>query len=307
MSTQPSLSEPSLAVAIGLLEASDLPKSKITHWCCSIRAAAAALGLPPESLPARWQALAHRVKQLHPARVGMVEKTLKNHIANLKGALRYLSGERSIPARGTALTPAWAVLRALVEHEMDRYYLTGLMRYASSQGAAPEAVDDAFIEAYMRYRGSVLVQDASPRVQRSVVRAWNACVEDHALWPRTKLTPAPHGGTPLLSWEAFPEALRAEIDSYLKSLQTVRRKADGTRRRLSKASTVETRLAELHAFARRAVALGVPIESLTSLRALLDPDLVEKVFDDYWQGERPKTYVIDLGWRLLSIARDTGC
>jgi integrase len=45
---------------------------------------------------------------------------------------------------------------------------------------------------------------------------------------------------------------------------------------------------------------------LTSLRALLDPDLVEKVIEDYWDGERPKTYVIDLGWRLLSIARDSG-
>jgi hypothetical protein len=45
---------------------------------------------------------------------------------------------------------------------------------------------------------------------------------------------------------------------------------------------------------------------LTSLAALLDPDLVEKVIDDYWYGERPNTYVIDLGWRLLSMARDCG-
>jgi hypothetical protein len=39
---------------------------------------------------------------------------------------------------------------------------------------------------------------------------------------------------------------------------------------------------------------------------LLDPELVEKVIDAYWTDERPKTYVIDLGWRLLSIARDSG-
>ena len=99
MSAQSS-TEPNLANAIRLIEKSDFEKSKISHWCCSIRAVAAALGLPPESLPARWQAIAHRVKQLHHARVGMAEKTLKNHIANLKAALRHLSGDKTIPARG---------------------------------------------------------------------------------------------------------------------------------------------------------------------------------------------------------------
>ena len=236
----------------------------------------------------------------------MSEKTLKNHIANLKAALRHLSGDKTIPARGTPMTSEWLELRQLVEHEMNRYHLTGLMRFASLQGLSPKAVDDAFLARYLRYRAEVLVQDASPRQQRSIVRAWNGCVEDHACWPQNKLTPAPLGGTPPLSWDAFPESLRLEIDSYLKSLQTIRRKPDGTRRRLSKASTVETRLAELQAFARRAVALGIPIASLTSLSALLDPGLVEKVIDAYWTDERPKTYVIDLGWRLLSIARDSG-
>jgi integrase len=305
MSAQSS-AEPNLSDAIRLIGESGFEKSKISHWCCSIRAVAAALGLPPESVPARWQAIAHRVKQLHHARVGMSEKTLKNHIANLKAALRHLSGDKTIPARGTPLATEWLELRKLVNHEMDRYHLTGLMRFASGQGISPKGVDDIFLARYISYRADVLVQDASPRQQRSIVRAWNACVEDHVSWPQHKLTPAPLGGTLPLSWDAFPESLRLEVDKYLRSLQTVRRKSDGTRRRLSKASTVDTRLAEIQAFARRAVSLGIPIASLTSLSALLDPELVEKVIDAYWKEERPKTYVIDLGWRLLSIARDTG-
>ena len=261
MSAQSS-TEPNLSDAIRLIGESGLEKSKISHWCCSIRAVAAALGLPPESVPARWQAIAHRVKQLHHARVAMSEKTLKNHIANLKAALRHLSGDKTIPARGTPLTPEWSELRELVNHEMNRYHLTGLMRFASMQSISPKAVDDAILARYMSYRADVLVQDASPRQQRSIVRAWNGCVEDHAGWPQHKLTAAPLGGTLSLPWDAFPEALRLEVDNYLKSLQTVRRKSDGTRRRLSKTSTVETRLAEIQAFARRAVSLGIPIASL---------------------------------------------
>ena len=55
--------------------------------------------------------------------------------------------------------------------------------------------------------------------------------------------------------------------------------------------------------------LGVPIESLNSLGALLDPDIVERVIDAYWKknGEDPKTGTIDLGKKVLRMARETGC
>ena len=55
--------------------------------------------------------------------------------------------------------------------------------------------------------------------------------------------------------------------------------------------------------------LDVPIESLSSLGALLHPNLVEKVIDAYWQknGEEPKTGTIDLGKKVLRMARETGC
>ncbi len=49
--------------------------------------------------------------------------------------------------------------------------------------------------------------------------------------------------------------------------------------------------------------------SLTSVAALLDPDLVEKVIDDEWQkaGDEPKTSTIDLGKSVFAIARSVGC
>ena len=61
--------------------------------------------------------------------------------------------------------------------------------------------------------------------------------------------------------------------------------------------------------ARMAVRLGVPIESLTSLSALLHPDVVEQVIDAYWQqnGDEPNTGTIDLGKKVLRMARETGC
>jgi hypothetical protein len=53
----------------------------------------------------------------------------------------------------------------------------------------------------------------------------------------------------------------------------------------------------------------VPIESLSSLSALLHPNVVEPVIDAYWQqnGDEPNTGTIDLGKKVLLMARETGC
>ncbi len=58
-----------------------------------------------------------------------------------------------------------------------------------------------------------------------------------------------------------------------------------------------------------AVRLGIPITSLTSLEALLHPDVAEKIVDAYWKanGEEPRIYTIELRQKFLSIARETGC
>ena len=57
-----------------------------------------------------------------------------------------------------------------------------------------------------------------------------------------------------------------------------------------------------------AVRLGMPIETLTSLAALLHPAVLEQVIEAYWQknGDQPTVFTIDLGWRLLTIAREIG-
>ena len=73
--------------------------------------------------------------------------------------------------------------------------------------------------------------------------------------------------------------------------------------------TLRTRRAELQGAARMAVKVGVPIENLNSLAALLAPEVAEQVLEAYCKknGEKPKLYTIDLAGRFLSIARETKC
>jgi hypothetical protein len=58
-----------------------------------------------------------------------------------------------------------------------------------------------------------------------------------------------------------------------------------------------------------AVQQGAPIQSFNSLAALLQPDLAEKVLNAYWEqnGEEPSTSTIDMGWKIVSVARETKC
>src|SRR5262249_58980164 len=110
-------------------------------------------------------------------------------------------------------------------------------------------------------------------------------------------------------WVEFSEGLRRDVDQYLQGLTQVRRGRNGRRIRPLKSSTIKARRVELAAAARMAVKTGVPIGELTSLSALLSPDVVEKILDAYWvkNGETPKAFTIDLACRFVAIARETKC
>jgi integrase len=161
----------------------------------------------------------------------------------------------------------------------------------------------------MRYRAETTALASDNAARRLIVRAWNSCVDKIAEWPKQRLIEPPVKSLTKIPWENFPEPLREEIEKYLEGFRKIRRGVKGKRIRPCKESTINTRRRELQAFARMAVKLGYPTESLTSLAELLSPDLVEEVLEAYWEenGEEPKVYTIDMAWKLLSVARETKC
>ena len=56
-------------------------------------------------LPARLGALRYGIARLHHAQLGISRKTLQNHIANLKAAIRHVLAQKRLSGRGIALTP----------------------------------------------------------------------------------------------------------------------------------------------------------------------------------------------------------
>jgi hypothetical protein len=303
------LIEPSFADAIAIIAAADeLPEQTRRHWATSLRQIAKALDRPLEVIPARYSAVRADLTNLHQVPAGLTAKTLQNHKSNAKSALLWLAREKGIPEHGAPLMPAWEKLRSEIENALIRSRLSSLMRFCSANKIAPAEVDDPVIDQLLTYRAKT-GKPADAAFRRLLARAWNANIGTIAGWPQRQLLEPPVKAAVELPWEAFPEGLRRDVDGYLTGLTKVRRNRLGQRIRPLKASTIRTRRAELLAATRTAVKVGVPIESLDSLAALLDPAVAEKVLDAYWarNGENPKLFTVDLAGRFLAIAKETKC
>jgi hypothetical protein len=252
------LIETSFLDAIRAIEdASDLPDHVRQHWPCSLRQIAKGLDRPPELIPARWTSIRMQVDKLHHARMGLTFKTLANHKANVRAALRWLAGEQGLPKRGAPLDDHWAKLRDLIRNKSLRARLYGLMRYASAKGIAPETISDDVLESYLAYRAETTALASGVAAARSIARSWNRCATEISGWPKVwLLEPELPSDPDALSWDEVPQSLRQDIDAYLATLSKKRRGASGKRWRPAKATTIRTRAAEIRAFVRQAVRSG---------------------------------------------------
>jgi integrase len=302
------LLEPSLVDLIAAIEqAAELSEQRRRHWICSLRQIAKWLDRSIEMIPARWSSLRITVGQLHHARIGVTAKTVANHKANVRAALCWFGKEHYPPQRGARLTPAWSRFRDRLEgRQRDR--LSHFIRYCSARRIDPSSVDDKIFGEYWRYRIETTALASRNTARRYMVRGWNACTAWADSFRLGRLVEPPIKVTEP-AWDRFPEGLRQDIDVYFAGLAKPHRTLDGKRIHGCGPATIRTRRAEIVAMARKAVRLGVPIESLTSLAALLHPDVAERVLDAYWQrnGQEPKTATINLGWTLLRMARETHC
>ncbi len=301
--------EATFADAIAAIEkSSELTVSRRTHWSCSLRKIAEALGRPPENVAARWGAVAQRVNQLHHAQAGTAWKTLANHKSNAKAAIFWFQRDEGLAPRGKPLDAEWKKLRRCLADRARLAKLSGLIRYCSLKTIWPASVDESVLDRYMTYRKENTALAVDIKARRAIARAWNASRSIDG-WPQQELIEPPLKAKQGPHWEEFPDGLRADVEAHLKFLATARRARNGKRLRPCKSSTLRTRRYDLVSFAKKAVQLGTPIDDLLSLSVVLAPILVEKILDHEWNknGDEPKTSTIDLAKKLVAVSRSTDC
>jgi integrase len=301
--------EPTFADAIiAITAATDLSAQTRRHWCSSLAGIAKAFDQPIEVIPARYSAIRARMAVLHHLPLDWVAKTLANHRSNTKAALIWFAKEKDVLPHGVPLSPAWGQLRVQLTDPSTRYRLMPLMRFCSGVRIEPEAVDETVIDRYMDHRAQTTARASDTASRRILARLWNAGIGRIDGWPKVRLVEPPVKAAEGPGWNDFPQGLRTDIEGYLTGLTRIRRNNAGERRQPCKSSTITTRKRELVAAVRMAAKVGVPIASLTSLIALVHPDVAEKILDGYWRkdGEVPTTYTINLSCRFVALAHAIG-
>jgi hypothetical protein len=301
--------EPTFADAItALTVATDLSARTRRHWCSSLSGIARAFDQPIELIPARYSAIRARMAALHHVPLGWVPKTLANHRSNTKAALLWFAKEKDVLPNGVALSPAWDGLRAQLPDPSTRYRLLPFMRFCSGVHIEPEAVDEAVIDRYMDHRARTTCRASDAASRRILARLWNAQIDGVYGWPQVRLVEPPVKGTAGPCWEDFPEGLRQDVEAHMAELARVRRNRAGQRIKGCKPATITMRRRELVAAVRMAVRERIRLDSLTSLKALVHPDVAEKILEGYWRqdGEVPKAYTINLGCRFVALAHLIG-
>jgi integrase len=304
-----SLIEPSLEDAIAKIEAADeLTEQKRRHWACSLRQLAKFLDRPLSTIAARWSSVQVQVRQLHHSRLGVTAKTLANHRSNARAALHWYRKEENLLQHGAPLTPEWTRLCEQID-KSTRNRTWHLVRYCSARGVAPSSVNGAIFREYWGYRAETSGRATNVTHQRFMIRAWNSCVDKLKELKLRILLEPPCKILAYPAWDELPIGLRQGIDSYFATLAKPHRSLNGKRIGPCGPVTISTRHRELLAVIRMAVREGVSLETLTGMAALLHPDVVERVLDAYWRqnGPEPNTGTIDLGWKLLRMAREIGC
>ena len=286
----------------------DLSEQLKRHWTTSLRQFAKATDRPLKVIPARYSAVRNDLANWHHAPSELTPKTVMNHRSNTKRALLYLSQEKGIPEYGAPLTPEWEELRAQINDSLIRSRLSSFIRYCSANTISPQEVDETVVDKFVEYRNRCS-KPADDAFRRLLARAWNANIKSIPGWPKRRLMEPPIKSAVEVEWEEFPKGLQRDVDKYLKGLTQIRKSRTGRHIKPLRPATIRGRRAELQAAARTAVKIGVPIEKLDSLRALLKPKVAEQILDAYWQknGEKPKIYTIDLARRFVAIARETKC
>jgi integrase len=278
-------------------------------WRGSIIWIAEAFDQPPLLIPARYSAVRGRMAALHHVPLYCSAKTLANHRCNAKAALLWFAKDRGLPQHGVAISPAWNRLLSQLSDPSTRYRVTPLMRFCSAIEIEPADMSEVAIDRFFDHREKTTNRKNDAASRRILARLWNASIGKVDGWPQVRLYEPPVKSKELgPAWKDFPEGLHTDIEHELERLANIHRNKDGQRSRPCKSSTLTMRRRELMAAAKMAVKVGVPIESLTSLTALIHPDVAEKIFEGYWpkDSNAPSAFTINLSCRFVSLARAIG-
>ena len=261
----------------------------------------------PTHVPAEAPSIRAMLAKFRPAAHGMTSKTWANVLSRFRQELRLADVIDPNWQGCAARHPAWAPLVQAIA--TDKRLLHGLAffnNWCAARDIRPEEGKAAFDEFPSWLEQRTLC--SKPRdVVRRVPQLWNEASEKIDIWPKIELPLVSFKAPPLrLQWSDLPANFRAAAEAYL----AMRANPDPFDERPNApvrplaASSVNQQMMHLRLAASVLVESGVPIENLTSLAELVEPERFKMVLRHYHQraNGQPNAFVVGLAITLVQVA-----
>jgi integrase len=259
---------------------SELSDTRRKSLLTSIRCFARLLGRDPARMTVDLGLYSKVIASFRPARHKLTKARWSNICCDLRYVLKY-AGVAGVPGRN--LTPPsapWRQPLATVEDRVGRASLARFARWATGDGVEEPMMVTA--ELLERYHAGLLAHDVNSRGKAAWCRflqAWNREATTNPAWPKVTLPRARHLNRWTTPLDRLPEPLRREVDDFL---AWSRRDdpfaahhdpfAAPTRRKRRRPATIEGWGYLFRAYIAAAVESGIPLERLTSLQTLVEPE-----------------------------------
>ena len=242
-------------------------------------------GKPTAQVPAEPAAIKILLSGIRPAAHEITPKTWANLLSRFRQELR-LSGVIDSGHIGRAARhPAWRPLMRTIDADKGMSNgLASFCNWCAANDIHPSLVDDALIRKFHDWLETRTLCLKPHDVVRRTPQLWNKAGEQNEAWPKSRLTSVSFkAAAKRLQWDNLPEALLADAEVYV----AMRAKPDPFDERLNApirplaASTIQQQKTHIRLAASVLIENGMPVEEVTSLAALVEPDRFKTILRHY--------------------------
>jgi integrase len=260
-------------------------------------------GQPLSAIPLDLAALRETLDGMVPAQAKVSRKRFANLRSDLAAAIAASGFVAMLKTADVELDQAWAsVLEG--KGKTIANGLSRLARWASVRRIGPQDVNDAVLERFfLELEAASLVRNI-PAQRRYVAITWNKLAALQRLQRVTVPNHRPPSGR--VPWNELPAAFQQEVKDYLTWCRVPDPLDESARARALAPETVRLRRDHIHLAASAACAAGLPIETLSSLGGLAEPEVFKTLLRQRWQeaGEKFTAYTRDVAITLIAIATE---
>jgi integrase len=283
----------------------ELSKTRRRDAVSAIERLASMAGLSPADVPATTDAVRNALKNLHPAKFGISDRSFANVVGLLNWSLqRYRAGLYAKPCRGERLPPNWAALIDACPTRRLQLGLRRLFRFFAAQNWQPCEVGPDQFDAFLAMLREDTLLTNPERYARSIAVLWRRAARTVPGWPTQVLSPIRKRPSYTRGLGEFPMSFQNDFKTFVNSKREIDI-ANPAPQRILRPNSIKQIEKNIRQIGSALVAQGIPISDIKDLSILVRPEMGKLAMSYFLarNGKKPSTHSGLLAIQLVSLAK----